>query len=156
MPILLIFVIVFIDQISKYIITHNIELSESIPIIQDIFHITYTRNYGAAFSILQNQRFFLIIITSIVSIIILVTMFRYYKSLDKALLYSLSFIVAGAIGNLIDRVRLKYVIDFLDFRIWPIFNVADMSVVVGSILIVWYMLFLEPKKQKAKKDDNLG
>lgn len=156
MPFILILAIIIIDQVTKYAIVSNMELYESIPVIEGVFHITYTRNYGAAFSILQNQKTFFITVTTIVSIIIFYMIIRFYKKLDKVLLYSLSLIVAGAIGNLIDRIRLEHVTDFLDFRIWPIFNVADMSVVAGAILMAWYVFFIEPKKEKVKKDDQLG
>ncbi len=156
MPFFLIIVLIVLDQITKYIVVDNMELYESIPIIKGIFHITYAQNTGAAFSILQDKVSFFIIVTVIVSIVIFFTMIRYYNRFDKVLLYSLALILAGAIGNLIDRVRLQHVTDFLDFRIWPIFNVADMSVVSGAFLMAWYMFFIEPKKEKAKKDDPLG
>lgn len=156
MPFIFIAVIILLDQVTKYIVVSNLELYESIPVINGIFHITYARNTGAAFSILQDKIVFFIAITVVVSCAIFFTMIRYYNRLDKALLYSLALIAAGAIGNLIDRVRLGHVTDFLDFRIWPIFNVADMSVVGGAILMAWYMFFIEPKKETAKKDDNLG
>lgn len=156
MPFILILLIIIIDQVTKYSIVSNMELYESIPVIKNVFHITYTRNYGAAFSILQNQKNFFITVTTIVSIIIFYMIIRFYKKFDKVLLYSLALIAAGAIGNLIDRIRLEHVTDFLDFRIWPIFNVADMSVVAGAMLMAWYVFFIEPKKEKIKKDDQLG
>jgi len=64
-------------------------------------------------------------------------------------LYSLSLIAAGAMGNLMDRIRLGYVTDFLDFRIWPVFNVADISIVCGTIILAYYILWIEPKERKA-------
>jgi len=123
-------------------------LHESIPIINNIFHITYAQNFGASFSILQNQRYFFIAIGSVTIAILICVIIRYYKRFDKVLLLSLSLITGGAIGNLIDRIRLGYVVDFLDFRIWPVFNIADSSIVCGSFLLILYILWIEPRKQR--------
>ena len=141
----LIAIIIFIDQIIKYLIYSNMDLYDSIPIINNIFHITYVRNFGAAFSILQNQQKFFISMTLIVVIIIFFVIFVYKRKLHTSVIYSLSFIVAGAIGNVIDRIRWGYVTDFLDFRFWPVFNVADMSIVFGAIILTVYILWIEPK-----------
>ncbi|MFA5527867.1 MAG: signal peptidase II [Peptostreptococcales bacterium] len=145
---LLVLVLISIDQVSKYIITTNLMVYDSIPLIQNFFHITYVKNYGAAFSILQNKRIFFVSITIAVSIGIILFMVRYSHDMSIALKVSLGLILAGAIGNLIDRIRLGYVVDFLDFRVFPIFNVADICVVCGSILLIFYMFFIEPKLKK--------
>jgi len=131
-------------------------LYESTPVIERFFHITYTQNYGAAFSILQNQRGLFVAISSIAVIIIFYILIRYYKQNNMMFSYSLSLIVAGAMGNLTDRIRLGYVIDFFDFRIWPVFNIADVSIVTGTLLLGLYILWVEPKKGKADgKDERL-
>lgn len=140
-----IFVLILIDQVTKYFITANMKVYDSIVVIENIFHLTYVRNFGAAFSILQNKKIFFVVITVIVAMGIIFTIAKYSKGMHRAMLYSLALILAGAIGNLIDRIRLGYVIDFFDFRIWPVFNIADMCVVCGCILITYYMFFIEPK-----------
>lgn len=129
---------IFIDQLIKYIIKSSMMLGESI-VIFDFFKLTYVHNYGAAFSILSGNRYLLIIIT-------IIAMFFIYKFLIKnqkltnleSALYG--FLYGGIIGNLIDRVFLGYVIDYLDFKIlgydFAIFNFADILIVVSIILLV--------------------
>lgn len=133
---------VFLDLITKYLVVNLMSLSQSIPLIDNVFHLTYVRNTGAAFSMLSGQRFFLILlpIIIIVSIIIYVTI---KKPKNKLLLLSLSMIVSGGIGNLIDRIRFGYVIDFFDFKIinFPVFNVADIFVTLGATLFILLLLF---------------
>ncbi len=156
MHFIIIALIIVLDQISKYLIISNMSLYESTPVIERFFHITYTQNYGAAFSILQNQRGLFVAISSIAVIIIFYILIRYYKQNNMMFSYSLSLIVAGAMGNLTDRIRLGYVIDFFDFRIWPVFNIADVSIVTGTLLLGLYILWVEPKKGKADgKDERL-
>lgn len=129
------------------------KLYESVPVIDHFFYITSHRNRGAAFGILQNQRgFFLIITTSIVIFIA----YYLWKSRDKhvLLLVSLSLILGGALGNLMDRIYCGQVTDFLDFRFggysFPIFNVADSLIVIGVslllLLLLLYPQFLEDKE----------
>lgn len=108
--------IVLLDQITKYIFKN---------------YSTYTKNYGAAFGILQHQQIFLIVISIIVIITIL---------LIKKNLISLSFILGGTIGNLIDRLHYGYVIDFIDLKIWPSFNLADASITIGVILLIIHFI----------------
>ena len=156
MHFIIIALIIVLDQISKYLIISNMSLYESTPVIERFFHITYTQNYGAAFSILQNQRGLFVAISSIAVIVIFYILIRYYKQNNMMFSYSLSLIVAGAMGNLTDRIRLGYVIDFFDFRIWPVFNIADVSIVTGTLLLGLYILWVEPKKGKADgKDERL-
>ncbi len=150
---IIIAVIILLDQISKYLIFSNMSLYESIPVIERVFHITYTQNYGAAFSILQNQRGLFIGISSIAVIIIFYILVRYYKQHHVMFLYSLSLIAAGALGNLIDRIRLGFVVDFFDLRVWPVFNIADISIVSGTLLLGLYILWIEPKGKVEGKDE---
>jgi len=115
-------------------------LFESIPVIPKVFHITYIENPGAAFGILANQRTFFIIIT----LLILAGVFYFQRKLKTPRLIlniSLGLVVGGAIGNLIDRLRVGTVTDFFDFRIWPVFNIADTAVVLGVIYLSYYFLF---------------
>ena len=130
-------IVILIDQISKYLIRINFELNQSIPIINKIFHLTYITNSGAGFGILQQQKFLLILI----SIIVIGFIFYYLpkiKEKEKLLQFLVSFILGGTIGNLIDRVAYSYVIDFLDFQIWPVFNFADSFVTIGVLGLIIY------------------
>ncbi|MDF3001411.1 MAG: lspA [Bacillota bacterium] len=142
--------ILIADQGIKYLIQAAMELNQSIPLIDGIFHITYIHNYGAAFSILQNKTVFLIAVQVIVISGILIYLIQKRKTEHTMLLLSLALIVAGGLGNLIDRAVNGYVIDFLDVRIWPIFNIADISVCVGCGLMVLYVLIIEPKRSRSK------
>ena len=135
---LLAFFIVLIDQLAKFLIKINFQINESIPIINNIFHLTYIHNFGAGFGILQQQKWILIFISAAVIGIIF-----YYldKIKEKELLLQAltGFILGGTIGNLIDRLYYGYVIDFLDFQIWPVFNLADSFVTIGVIGLIIYL-----------------
>ena len=131
--------ILIFDQGTKWLIKENMELYQSIPIIPNIFHLTYIENPGAAFGILANQRIFFIIIT----FIILAFIYYFYKQLKEnqvLLKIALGMVVGGALGNLIDRWRSGTVTDFFDFQIWPIFNIADTAVVVAMLYISYKVL----------------
>lgn len=138
----LILLLIIIDQISKWMIQSKFLINESMPIIKNIFHLTYVQNFGAAFGILKHQKIFFVVMTIFV-IGGIVIFLKKQKNLHKLVPYSLSLIVGGAIGNLIDRVRLGYVVDYFDFRIWPIFNIADISIVIGAVLLSYYLIFLD-------------
>jgi len=146
MVLISVIIILSLDQLTKFIITKNLSLSQSIPIIKGIFHLTLVHNRGAAFGILKNQ-IPLFIFTSLFATVLI-----YFNLKDarfkKSLIYkiSLSLILAGALGNLIDRLFLGYVVDFLDFRIWPVFNVADSAITVGAILLGWSILKSEKRR----------
>ncbi len=142
---LLILALICIDQISKYFIKTGMDFNQSIPLVDGIFHLTYIRNFGAAFSILQGKQSFLIAVTFIALAAILLYMTIRRKKNHWVLSLSLSFIVRGGLGNLIDRIRLGYVVDFFDFRVFPVFNVADISVCCGCGLLIYYLFFVEPK-----------
>ncbi|TCO78968.1 signal peptidase II [Marinisporobacter balticus] len=142
---LVVALLVILDQIAKYMVKNRFEVGESIPIIKDVFHLTYVQNIGAAFGILENQKIFFVMITVLV-ISGIIVFIRTQKNIHKIVLFSLSLIVGGAIGNLIDRVKLGYVVDYFDFRIWPVFNIADTSIVVGAILLSYYLIFIDGKR----------
>ncbi len=144
----IILVLIAADQISKYAIEAGLDLNQSIPLIDGIFHITYIRNFGAAFSILQGKQPFLIVITFIALAAVIVYLTLKRKESHWALSLSLAFIAGGGIGNLIDRIRLGYVIDFLDFRRFPVFNVADICVCLGCGLLILYLFYIEPRERR--------
>ena len=147
-PYLAIIGVVFIlDQTGKYLILKAMTWGQSVPVFLNVFHITYVRNTGAAFSNFQDQRWLLIAVTSLVTVIILFYIIKRYKSESISLLVSLALITGGGLGNLTDRIRLGYVVDFLDFRIWPVFNIADIAVVSGCLLMV-LSLFKKEKRNE--------
>ena len=130
-------IIILIDQITKFLIKTSFQLNQTLPIINNIFHLTYIHNFGAGFGILQHQRFILVF----VSIIVVGFIFYYLdkiKEKERLLQSLIGFILGGTVGNLIDRIIYGYVIDFLDFRIWPVFNFADSFVTIGVIGLVIY------------------
>lgn len=147
---IIIALILIADQLVKYLIQAGLELNQSIPVLDGIFHITYIHNYGAAFSILQNKTMLLIGVQIIVITGILIYLIKKRKTEHSLLLMSLALIIAGGLGNLIDRAVKGYVVDFLDLRFWPIFNIADISVCVGCGLMVLYVLIIEPKRSRSK------
>ncbi len=137
---------VALDQLTKYLIRANMELGSSIPLIDGIFHITYIHNSGAAFSTFQNKTAFLIVMQVVVIAAVLIYLVKKRRKEHWCLLFSLSLIAAGGIGNLIDRAVNGYVVDFFDFRVWPVFNVADMSVCIGCGLLAIYVLLIERRR----------
>jgi signal peptidase II len=133
--------IIVLDQLTKILIQRNFALHESLEVIENVFHITFVPNYGAAFGILKDKTFFFIL-TSLIVIISFLFYLKYVPKEKKVLRYALVLQIGGAVGNLIDRIRLGYVIDFLDFRVWPVFNVADMAIVFGVGLLIYQILLI--------------
>jgi len=148
-------IVLVLDQISKIWVDLTLELHQSIPVIPS-FSITYAHNYGAAFSFLSDaggwQRWFFAVLAIAVSIGIVIYLSK-LKNEEKLLAVSLSLILGGAIGNIIDRVLYGYVIDFLDvyYQVyhWPIFNIADSAITVGVGLML-VESFMEKEGQEEK------
>ncbi|TKC18593.1 signal peptidase II [Robertmurraya kyonggiensis] len=151
-------VIIVIDQLTKWLIVKNMDLGESIAIIKDFLYITSHRNQGAAWGILQGQMWFFYIITLVVIVGIVYYMAKHTKG-KKLLGISLGLMLGGAIGNFIDRVFRKEVVDFVDTYIFgydfPIFNVADSALVVGVALLMIQM-FREEREAKEKAHGEKG
>lgn len=144
---------VALDQLTKIYIHTRFQLGESITVIENFFNITYVRNPGAAFGFLAEshpdfrEAFFLTIPP--VAMVIILMILRGVSDKDRWQIFALSSIFGGAIGNYIDRLRFRYVIDFLDFHLyqkysWPAFNVADSAIVVG-VIILMVLMWLEKK-----------
>lgn len=136
--------VVILDQFSKYIVVENMALGESIPIIEEVFHLTYILNPGAAFGMFAHNRLFFIAIAVIV-IGIIIWARREILASPWEVKAGCGLFLGGAIGNLIDRARQGLVIDFFDFRIWPVFNIADIAICIGVGLIIWNLLKTELK-----------
>lgn len=137
--------VVILDQFSKYIVAENMALGESIPIIEEVFHLTYILNPGAAFGMFAHNRLFFIAIAVIV-IGIIIWARREILASPWEVKAGCGLFLGGAIGNLIDRARQGLVIDFFDFRIWPVFNIADIAICIGVGLIIWNLLKTELKR----------
>ena len=142
--------LVVLDQVTKYIIVKTMTIGQSIPLINGVLHITSHRNFGAAWGILEGQIEFFVLIT-----IASLGVFAYFaKDVDfkTKFLYSTSIamLIGGTIGNFIDRVGGKGVVDFIDFKIinFPIFNVADICLTCGCAILAFYLIFLESKEDK--------
>ena len=142
----LFFGVLVLDQLIKGLIQVSCLPGESIPVIEGWFHITYVLNPGAAFGLLENQTWFFILAAAAISLAFI----WYYPRLRREcgfLHYGCVAMVSGAMGNLIDRIKTGLVVDFLDFRIWPVFNLADIAIVLGVISMVYAILF------KLKEDE---
>lgn len=137
--------VVILDQFSKYIVVENMSLGESIPIIEEVFHLTYILNPGAAFGMFAHNRLFFIAIAVIV-IGIIIWARREILASPWEVKAGCGLFLGGAIGNLIDRARQGLVIDFFDFRIWSVFNIADIAICIGVGLIIWNLLKTELKR----------
>lgn len=137
--------VVIVDQLSKYVVVESMALGESIPIIEGIFHLTYILNPGAAFGMFAHNRLFFIAI-AVVVIGIIAWARKEILASPLEVRVGCGLFLGGAIGNLIDRARQGVVIDFFDFRIWPIFNIADIAICIGVGLIIWNLLKTELKR----------
>lgn len=133
------------DQLTKFWAMDVLKNGDSIKIIGNFLRFTYAENKGAAFSILQNQRTFFLVIT-LVMLVFLGYIYFKTKNITKLSKLSIAMIAGGALGNFIDRFRLGYVVDFIDVRFgefynFPVFNIADSFVVCGTILMIILILF---------------
>ena len=143
--------VIAIDQATKMMITDHFSFGDSLP-ITSFFNLVLAYNTGAAFSFLAEgggwQRWFFTATASIASIVIIYFLRKHAKELRFC--FGLSFILGGALGNLIDRIRLGHVIDFLDFHVagyhWPAFNVADSAICLGAALLIWENFVSHPGK----------
>ena len=142
---------VILDQVTKWLAVEFLTKVETVPLIQNVLHLTYLENTGAAFGILKNNRWVFLIIST-VAIIALLAYIAKFPLKSKLLGVGLSFIVGGGIGNMIDRVLLGYVVDFIDFRLinFAVFNVADSFVCVGAVLVLIYVFFFSDKKKEVE------
>lgn len=146
------FLIIILDQYTKHVVRQVIPLGTSwnpIPWLDPIVTLTHVRNMGAAFGLFPGLGTFFIL----VALIVIVSIVIYCHQLGEASLLlriALGLQLGGATGNLVDRLTLGYVTDFVDFRVWPVFNIADSAIVVGTALLAYYALFAgEPSLDNA-------
>ena len=142
--------VVLLDQISKSAIIRGLELHESVEVISGFFNIVHVRNRGMAFGFMNRPGasdivFYFLLTTSLVALCLLLVWFLKLKKGDDGITPGLSLILGGAAGNLIDRIRFREVVDFLDFYLgqyhWPAFNVADSAITVGTFWVVLNLIF---------------
>jgi signal peptidase II len=133
-------VFLVLDQLLKYWIRSNMTIGQSIPVISGIFHITYIENPGAAFGILANHRILFLLLTIAITgiMVYLYLSLRNKKSLAAL---SLGLVISGAAGNFIDRFLRGTVTDMFDFQIWPIFNIADICICIGIVILCYVLIF---------------
>lgn len=132
--ILIVVGIILFDQLSKFLV--DTFLTNSITVIPYVLNFTYVQNTGASFGMLQQYGHLLLWI----SVIIIGLLLYHFDSFEENHLPWVGLILGGAVGNLIDRLVHGYVIDFIDFRIWPVFNVADSAITIGGLMLVWYWI----------------
>ena len=157
-----IIVTVFLDQLTKYLTVLHLKPIDTLPIIEDVFHLTYVENTGAAFGMMKDARWVFMITSTLAIVGILGYMIhRYYVKKEKlhwAEALSLSLILGGGIGNMIDRTMLGYVVDMIDCRFinFAVFNVADSFVCIGAGLMILYLIILTVREYQAEKAAKLA
>lgn len=145
---------VVLDQVVKYLVVRNIPLGGIVPVWPGVIHLTYVRNTGMSFSLLEGQRWFFVVMTVVILALLVLAVRRKWVSHPLGL-WALAAIAGGAVGNFIDRLRLGYVIDMfeVEFMRFAVFNVADSFLVCGAILLVVYALFFDHRAKEEKRHD---
>lgn len=151
--------VIALDQITKWVVLKTIPLYGSYPVIHGFFNIVHVRNRGVAFGIMNrpgNQIIlYLLTLFTLAAVVLLVFWFTRLSAKEGKIAFGLSLVVGGALGNLIDRVRMGEVIDFLDFHVgafyWPAFNVADSAITVGAFWLALNILFSRDAKGESRK-----
>lgn len=155
--IIFIIAIIVIDQALKFLVVSQLGMLNQVAVIEGFFYIHCIPNNGIAMGMLANHQKLVIAVTAVLMIGIAVYIFINRKKESPLMLFILSAITAGGIGNIIDRIRLNYVVDYLDFRVWPyIFNFADICIVVGCFALI-ILIFIDSKKsdESDKKETSL-
>jgi len=129
--------IIIVERIVKFYITENIRIGESIPVIGNLLMITRTENIGAGFGILSGQNW--LFIGAAILVFVLVIYFYPIIIYNKNLVFASAFIIGGTVGNMMDRLFFGHVIDFIDLSFWPTFNISDLALTIGTILLFIYM-----------------
>lgn len=133
--------VILLDQITKFLALRFLQLNTPVPLIRNFLNLTLVHNHGAAFGFFQNQLFLFVLVSFFAIGLIFFNLKN--KTNSMILNLSLSLILGGCIGNLIDRLRFGYVVDFLDLRVWPVFNIADSVITIAALFLTWELLFLK-------------
>jgi signal peptidase II len=137
------FFVVGIDRMTKLFFSRILSHGESLPVIRHVFHMTLVRNTGIAFGFFKDRGVVFIIIPLIAVMLLIYNIHYYHKNpqaVSRGYMIAFSLILGGALGNLYDRIAYGYVIDFIDLRIWPVFNMADSAITIGAVMIAWTCL----------------
>ncbi|MGD2125839.1 MAG: signal peptidase II [Desulfobacteraceae bacterium] len=153
--------VVVLDQISKLLVVYTLDIHQSVPVVHGFFNLVHVRNRGMAFGLLNRQgidfTFYFLIVATIGAIALMLFWFSRLKPEERRIVFGLSLIIGGAVANLIDRIRLREVVDFLDFYIgsyhWPAFNLADSAITVGTLWLAVNMIFQHSSKQKRLREE---
>ncbi len=143
-----IILIIIFDQATKILVRTTMAVGDSIDVLGNIFSFTYVRNFGAAWNSFSGQSLILIGVPIIAMVAGLYVFAKYKDKKHWSLKVALMLVIAGGLGNMIDRIFIGYVTDMFDFHFWPVFNVADIAVVVGCILLFIHVLFFDGKKEQ--------
>ncbi len=140
-------VIILGDQVTKFYFSKILSIGESLPVIRNIVHMTLVHNTGIAFGMFKNQGIVFIIIPTIAVVLLTFNIYYYrdHHQLSRMYIVAFSLILGGTIGNLIDRIYLGYVIDFIDLKVWPVFNIADSAITVGAVILLWQCILSSAK-----------
>lgn len=151
--------IVALDQYSKYLVVRRLPYGSTVEVIPNLFNLTFVKNFGAAFGLFQNQ-LAVFVVVAVVAISVIVVYSFIISEKEYTLQIGLAFLLGGAIGNFIDRLRLGYVIDFLhlhhDAWHWPVFNIADIAIDIGVALILIKFLFTRDEEQDPCEEETPG
>jgi signal peptidase II len=149
--------VILFDQLVKRAVAARLQYAggEALPFVPGFFDIVYVENTGAAFSLLQGKRIFLILFTALLLAALIVYISLKRKSEPRAVLTGLALVVGGGFGNLIDRVRLGYVVDYLELKLFsfPVFNIADIAVCTGCGLLLLHFAIAELRARAGKNPD---
>ena len=144
-------VIVICDQVSKWSVVRALPPNGTRPVLGRFLSLTYTVNTGGAFSLFQ-ARNIVFIFVAVIAMVALTYAYHKFQRHDLYISAALALALGGAVGNLIDRIRLGHVIDFFDVHFWPIFNVADSAITIGILLLAWHFLFGNRKQETGQRE----
>ncbi|OGX38142.1 MAG: signal peptidase II [Omnitrophica WOR_2 bacterium RIFCSPHIGHO2_02_FULL_68_15] len=130
-------VVLALDQATKWWMLQRLTLGESLPLLPGIFHLTLVRNPGIAFGLFAGQGGMVLGLALLLVAVLVVTVKSKPSAWPLPVSWAMGLILGGALGNLLDRLRFGAVVDFLDFRVWPVFNLADSAITIGAALILW-------------------
>ena len=136
MPLGIGILVFIIDQLVKHLVVSTMHLGQSLPVIKGIFHITYVLNPGAAFGMLEHQRWFFILV-ALAAVLLGAAFYKKLQQESFLMRSGAGLLLGGAVGNLADRIQSGLVVDFLDFRIWPVFNIADIAICAGAGILIY-------------------
>lgn len=136
MPLGIGILVFIIDQLVKHLVVSTMHLGQSLPVIKGFFHITYVLNPGAAFGMLEHQRWFFILV-ALAAVLLGAAFYKKLQQESFLMRSGAGLLLGGAVGNLADRIQSGLVVDFLDFRIWPVFNIADIAICAGAGILIF-------------------